>query len=244
VAEKCTFEEGPVERAADRHEEPPCADPQLLERFVKQGDQAAFALLLKRHGPMVWTVCRRLLQHVEDAEDAFQATFLVLARNAARIQKRELLANWLYGVAYKVAAHSRTKIARRQSREAPDLVVETVPAAEDKPSDVQAVLQEEVHSLPAKYRAPIVLCYLQGKSNEEAAADLRCPVGTVKGRLARAREKCSASARSAAAWRCRWQPWSLSWWHTLRGSCPQPFRKQPRRPSRASPGGNLSVKAT
>src|SRR5262249_13230281 len=137
---------------------------------------------------MVWTVCRRLLQHVEDAEDAFQATFLVLARNAARIQKRELLANWLYGVAYKVAAHSRAKIARRQSRETPDLVVETVPAAEAEPSDMQAVLQEEVHSLPAKYRAPIVLCYLQGKSNEEAAADLRCPVGTVKGRLARARE--------------------------------------------------------
>src|SRR5439155_14145624 len=144
--------------------------------------------LVARHGPMVWSVCRRLLTQVHDAEDAFQATFMVLVRKAARIQRRELLANWLYGVAYKVAARARGQAARRRGRETPDLV-DPVQAVADKPTDdVKAVLHEEVSHLPEKYRAPVVLCYLEGKSNEEAAENLDCPVGTVKGRLARARE--------------------------------------------------------
>jgi len=165
------------------------AEGQLLERFVTRRDEAAFEALVARHGPMVLTVCRRLLRNPHDVDDAFQATFLILVRKASSIRQRDLLANWLYGVAHRVAARARANAARRLAHER--LRVER--AIEDKSinlpnEDLQPVLHEEVNRLPANYRAPIVLCYLDGLTHEEAAAQLRCPIGTVKSRLARARQ--------------------------------------------------------
>jgi RNA polymerase sigma factor (sigma-70 family) len=172
---------GPEENA-------PLSDAQLLERFVSRRDHAAFATLVARHGPMVLAVCRRLLPSVHDAEDAFQATFLVLVRRAAHIRQRELLANWLYGVAHRVATRARTQAARRRTYGGQDIERVAAEAPGEWPDrDVQPVLHEEINRLAAKYRTPVVLCYLQGKTNEEAAQELGCPVGTVKGRLARAR---------------------------------------------------------
>jgi RNA polymerase sigma factor (sigma-70 family) len=164
-------------------------DSELLERFVTVRDESAFAALVSRHGPMVLGVCRRLLRHAEDAEDAFQATFLILARKAGDIGRRELLANWLYGVAARVAARARQVAARRRTQETTDM--ERVVRAAREPAEateLPVALTEEVGRLPAKYRGPVVLCYLEGRTNEEAAGELRWPVGTVKGRLARARE--------------------------------------------------------
>ncbi len=164
-------------------------DAELLACFVKRRDAVAFAALVRRHGPMVFGVCRRILGHVQDAEDAFQATFLVLARKAAAIGRRDLLANWLYGVAARVARRARVLAARRRQREGAD--VDQVAVAAPDPAgatELPAALVEEVQRLPGKYRGPVVLCYLEGRTNEEAAGELRCPVGTVKTRLSRARE--------------------------------------------------------
>jgi RNA polymerase sigma factor (sigma-70 family) len=164
-------------------------DAELLERFVGRRDEAAFTHLLTRHGPMIWSVCRRILPDVHRAEDAFQATYLVLLRKAGAIGRRERLANWLYGVAFRVALDARAQAARRRQRER---VMPEVPAAEvAEPAprrDLSALLDEEVHRLPARYRTPILLCYYQGKTNAEAAADLGCAEGTVFSRLARARD--------------------------------------------------------
>jgi RNA polymerase sigma factor (sigma-70 family) len=136
---------------------------------------------------MVLSLCRYLVHNAADAEDAFQATFLVLVRRAASIRKPELLGNWLYGVAYRVAARARVQEARRRAREKRE--VEMIAAEPPwEAEEWRPVLHEELKHLPEKYRAPIVLCYLQGKTNEEAAKLLAWPIGTVKGRLARARE--------------------------------------------------------
>jgi RNA polymerase sigma factor (sigma-70 family) len=163
------------------------ADAILLERFAGQHDENAFAVLVHRHGPLVFAVCRSLLRDSHDAEDAFQATFLVLVRKAGSIRPRAPLAHWLYGVAYRVAARARALAARRRARERPgvELVAAKTPAEEH---ELRPVLHEEINRLPDKYRVPIVLCYLQGRTQEEAARLLAWPVGTVKGRLARARE--------------------------------------------------------
>ncbi|HEY7156720.1 MAG TPA: sigma-70 family RNA polymerase sigma factor [Gemmataceae bacterium] len=165
------------------------SDADLLECFVSRRDEAAFAALVRRHGPMVFGVCRRMLRHAQDAEDAFQATFLVLVRKAADIGRRELLGNWLYGVAARVAARARVAAARRQTREAADMerIAEATRSPAESPEFAEAI-EEEVQRLPTKYRRAVVLCYLEGRTNEEAAGELRWPVGTVKGRLARARE--------------------------------------------------------
>jgi RNA polymerase sigma-70 factor (ECF subfamily) len=137
---------------------------------------------------MVLGVCRRLLHDADQAEDAFQAAFLVLARKAGAIQSRPLLSAWLYGVAYKVAARLRGRAWRRQAREMTGIDLATVAASVDPdPSDLAPLLHEEVQRLPDKYRNPIVLCYLEGKTHEEAALLLHWPLGTVKGRLSRAR---------------------------------------------------------
>ncbi len=165
------------------------SDAELLERFVTCRDEAAFAALIARHGPMVLSVCRRLLRHPQDAEDAFQATFLVLVRKAASIGKRELLGHWLYGVAMRVAVRARVMAAKQQTRETADMerIAEATPQpAETK--DVSAAITEEVQRLPAKYRIPIVLYYLEGRTSAEVAGSLSCPVGTIKTRLSRARE--------------------------------------------------------
>jgi RNA polymerase sigma factor (sigma-70 family) len=163
-------------------------DAQLLERFAVGRDEPAFAALMVRHGPMVLGVCRRLLHDADQAEDAFQAAFLVLARKAGAIQSRPLLSAWLYGVAYKVAARLRGRAWRQQARETQGADLASVAAIVDHDSsDLPPLLHQEVQRLPDKYRNPIVLCYLEGKTHEEAALLLRWPLGTVKGRLARAR---------------------------------------------------------
>ena len=162
-------------------------DPDLLRRFLENREEAAFAALVERHGPMVLGVCRHLVTNAADADDAFQATFLVLVRRASSIRKPQLLGNWLYGVAHRVAARARLQAARRRDRERPEVeMMATDPSREA--SEWNPVLHEELNHLPEKYRAPMVLCYLQGKTNQEAAQLLSWPVGTVKGRLTRARE--------------------------------------------------------
>src|SRR5262249_18374088 len=158
-------------------------DAELLERFVSRRDESAFAALMARHGPMVFGVCRRVLRHAQDAEDAFQATFLVLVRRAAAIGRRDLLGNWLYGVACRGAGRARQGAARRQAREAADTDRLAGMAGEAGAPELSGVLHEEVQRLPARYRGPVVLCYLEGRTNEEAARELRWPIGTVKGRL-------------------------------------------------------------
>jgi RNA polymerase sigma factor (sigma-70 family) len=161
-------------------------DTELLRRFLDDREEAAFAALVQRHGPMVLSVCQYVVQNAADADDAFQATFLVLVRRAASIRKPHLLANWLYGVAYRVAARARVQTARRRAREIPEVeMIAARPGREG--NDWSPVLHDELNHLPEKYRAPIVLCYLQGKTNLEAARLLAWPVGTVKGRLTRAR---------------------------------------------------------
>jgi RNA polymerase sigma factor (sigma-70 family) len=167
------------------------SDAQLLERFVTQRDEAAFELLVWRHGTMVLNLCRRMLRHDQDAEDAFQATFLVLAHKAASISKRTACASWLYKVAYRVALAARSEAAARGGRECscPD----DLPAAQARDEllwrDLRPVLDEEVSRLPEKYRAAFVLCCLQGRTSAEAAEQLGCPEGTVLSRLSRARER-------------------------------------------------------
>jgi len=164
-------------------------DAQLLERFVGRRDEPAFAALMVRHGPMVLCLCRQMLRDAQEAEDAFQASFLVLARNAASIQKRPSLSAWLYGVAYRVSARLRGLSARRRTREEAGFDLSALPGSDEPPNpDLQPVLHEEIRRLPIKYRAPIVLCYLESKTNEEAARQLSWPVGTVKARLSRARD--------------------------------------------------------
>jgi len=162
------------------------ADACLLQRFVEQREEAAFTALVERHGPMVLGVCRRILRDPHAAEDAFQATFLVLVRKAGGVGDPSRLANWLYGVALRVAMKARGEGARRAQREKAMIELET--AVEPGWDDLRPVLDAEVGRLPAKYRLPVVLCYFEGKSNEEAAASLNWPTGTVKCRLARARE--------------------------------------------------------
>ncbi|WP_406696936.1 sigma-70 family RNA polymerase sigma factor [Singulisphaera sp. Ch08] len=160
---------------------------QLLERFVRQHDDAAFEALVARHGPMVMGVCRQWLRDPSDVEDAFQATFLVLVRKAGSLRDRALLGNWLYGVAYRVALRARAEAARRRSREKGG-VDDRADPQEPGSQERHPWLHEEVNRLPEKYRAPIVLCYLEGRTHEEAAEQLCWPVGTVKGRLSRARD--------------------------------------------------------
>ncbi len=165
------------------------SDAQLLRRFAGDRDEAAFALLVERHGPLVLGVCRRVLGTVHDAEDAFQATFLVLARKAGSIRDPDLLGNWLYGVASRIARKARASMHRRQTQERQVSLLPSLAApASSVDPDLGPVLDEELARLPEKYRAALVLCYLQGKTNEEAARLLRWPTGTVKGRLARARD--------------------------------------------------------
>jgi RNA polymerase sigma factor (sigma-70 family) len=165
------------------------SDALLLARFASQQDKDAFADLVKRHGPMVLAVCRRVLRSPHDAEDAFQATFLVLVRKAASIAQPELLGNWLYGVAYRVAAKARANAARRteHERRAPVMPLED-PLRDVTGRELRSVLDAEMSRLPEKYRAPLVLCYLEGRTNEEAARLLGWPTGSISGRLARARE--------------------------------------------------------
>jgi RNA polymerase sigma factor (sigma-70 family) len=164
-------------------------DAQLLEHFLRCRDESAFATLVRRHGPMVLAVCRRLLSDPHDAEDAFQATFLVLVRKASSVGRPERLGNWLYGVAYRVALKVRCLNARRHRREQPLMDVPADGAVADLVwRELRPALDEELQRLPEKYRAPIVLCYLEGISKRAAARQLGWPEGTLSTRLHRARE--------------------------------------------------------
>jgi RNA polymerase sigma factor (sigma-70 family) len=167
------------------------ADAELLERFTRDRDETAFELLVWRHQRMVLGVCRRVLHNVHDAEDAFQATFLALARKAGCIARGEALAGWLYRVACRVALHARARRTRRPVAHG-DAALEAAQTPEELPSEVEqrdlrATLDEEVSRLPEKYRIPVVLCYLQGVSYREAGRQLRVPLGTIAARLNRAR---------------------------------------------------------
>jgi RNA polymerase sigma factor (sigma-70 family) len=164
-------------------------DGQLLERFLGGQDRAALETLLHRHARMVWGVCRRALGP-DDAEDAFQATFLVLLRKAASIRSRERLASWLYGVAYRTARKARQRAAQRRAREKQVAVMPDAPVwppRDEFGPELRAVLDEELSRLPEKYRSTIVLCDLEGRSRPEAARQLRLPEGTVASRLTRGR---------------------------------------------------------
>jgi RNA polymerase sigma factor (sigma-70 family) len=164
------------------------SDGRLLERFAAHRDEAAFEALVRRHGSMVWGICRRLLRDHHDAEDAFQATFLVLARKGQSIAKRELVANWLYGVAYQTAMKARSTRAKRRMREGQVTdTAEPEAVSLNRPDDLTESLDRELSRLPDKYRIPIVLCELQEKTHQEAAELLGWPIGTVSGRLSRAK---------------------------------------------------------
>ena len=165
------------------------SDEFLLRQFSAREDQSAFAELVQRHGPMVWGVCLRVLGHHQDAEEAFQATFLVLARKAAAVRQPALLANWLFGVAHRTAINAKKLRAVRQVRER---VMEQLPETGIDPTaawnEISPLIDEELSRLPDAYRAAVVLCDLEGRSQKEAAAQLGCPEGTLSSRLTRARE--------------------------------------------------------
>lgn len=170
------------------------ADEQLLERYLQQHDQAAFAELVRIHAPMVWGVCRRVLGHHHDAEEAFQATFVVLARKGSAIGRKMLLANWLFGVAHRAAQNARRTRAIRRIRERPMTLVPEAASQSDAPlaeaawPEIAPFVDRELSRLPEKYRAAIILCDLEGCTQKEAASRLGCPEGTLSSCLTRARE--------------------------------------------------------
>jgi RNA polymerase sigma factor (sigma-70 family) len=161
-------------------------DAELLDRFARYADHPAFESLLRRHGAMVFGVCRRMLARSADAEDAFQATFLVLIRKARSLRRGDRLGPWLYGVAYRVALKARSRAARLAARttEATAMIPDPTP----EPPDWLPVLDAELSALPAKYRDALVLCELEGASRAEAAKSLGVPEGTLSSRLARGRD--------------------------------------------------------
>jgi polysaccharide export outer membrane protein len=182
------FESGTASGLSDRH---------LLERFVSGRDEsaeAAFVVLVQRHGPMVLRVCRNVLGDATDAEDAFQATFLVLVKRSGSIRRLESLGSWLFGVACRVAARARVEASKRRQveRQGALRIVQPVDSSETGAiahAEYGPVVQEEVRRLPEKYRAVVALCYWQGLTQEQAAVQLGCPLGTVRSRLARAKSK-------------------------------------------------------
>jgi RNA polymerase sigma factor (sigma-70 family) len=180
-------------KASDEYQ----ADEDLLETFLrgeKSESQEAFRSLVIRHGPAVFGICRRVLETHQDAEDVFQATFLVLARKAATIRNRRVLAGWLYEVAHRLAVKARGHSFRRRNIErqvaamSPRAIVRNEAVLAASCHELRPILHAEVDRLPERYRIPVILSYLEGKTNEEVAELLKWPVGTVKGRLSRARE--------------------------------------------------------
>ncbi|HEX4607689.1 MAG TPA: sigma-70 family RNA polymerase sigma factor, partial [Urbifossiella sp.] len=177
-----------VRRAVLAADPEAATDGQLLGAFVAGADGAAFGALVYRHGPMVLGVCRRVLAHREDAEDAFQATFLVLARRAGAVGDPERLGNWLYGVARRVAAEARRRRARARARERQVDEMPEHPATSDRSAwDLAPVLDDELARLPEKHRLPVILCDLEGRTRRAVARQLRIPEGTLSNRLAAAR---------------------------------------------------------
>jgi RNA polymerase sigma factor (sigma-70 family) len=181
---------GQVRRLLHRRSGCTLTDVQLLDDFVARRDEASFDVLVWRHGAMVLSLCQRVLHDTHEAEDAFQATFLVLARKAGSIGKRESAGSWLYKVALRIALRVRARALKRTALAEP---LDELPGRDDPEDpvwrDLRPVLDEEIDRLPEKYRAPFVLCYLEGHTNEEAAEKIGCPMGTILSRLARGRER-------------------------------------------------------
>jgi RNA polymerase sigma-70 factor (ECF subfamily) len=180
------------------------SDDELIDQFLtemKDDSERAFETLVKRYGPMVRKVCRHVLRQDHDAEDAFQVTFLALARRAPTIRNRQTLGYWLNQVAYRRALHLRRCRARlRIEGQVPDVEqFLTEPATETTRSELLLLLRAHIDGLPAKYRTLVLQCHVEGKTNEQVAQMLRCPVGTVKGRLSR--ERGLLQARLS---RCGW----------------------------------------
>jgi RNA polymerase sigma factor (sigma-70 family) len=165
------------------------ADGDLLTAYLQTRDEAALAALVHRHAPTVWGVCRRILRRQQDAEDAFQAAFLVLVQKAARISDRAAVGNWLYGLAHLTAVRVRANAMKTNRRERQGLAAADPPAPESKgDNELRDLIDAEVVALPDKYRAVVVLCDLEERPRSEVAERLGVPEGTVAGRLARARE--------------------------------------------------------
>jgi RNA polymerase sigma factor (sigma-70 family) len=162
------------------------SEQELLERFVRDGDRRAFEAIVARHGHLVHAVCQQILADPHDAEDAFQATFLVLIRRASSVRQPGSLTSWLHGVAYRIAL--RIKRGNRPGRLLDDPPGRQAPCPVEEGEGL-AILHQEIDRLPPKYRLPIVLCYLEGMTHDVAATELHWPVGTVRGRLARARDR-------------------------------------------------------
>jgi RNA polymerase sigma factor (sigma-70 family) len=166
-------------------------DAQLMTQFLasQEGSEAAFRVLIHRHGPMVLGVCRRILGDEHAAEDAFQATFLVLVKKAGTLRDRDLLTNWLYGVALRVASKERARGARRRRIEREAAEPSETSGGDLDQVELRSVIDEEIRRLPERYRVPLVLCHVEGLRHDEVAQRLGCPVGTVESRLSRAREQ-------------------------------------------------------
>ena len=237
-------------------------DGQLLELFTARRNddiaEFAFEALVKRHGPMVMGVCRRILRDSHDSADAFQATFLVLARRAGGVRVDDSLGRWLYGVSRRVALQARASAARRLSREvagAEPAEIANLDSAchrqrDRDQEDLFAALDEEVARLPEKYRAAVMLCDLEGTKHDEAARRLGCPVGTIESRLSRGRELLRARLwLQLAGWRAgdvglgvgssrrarRRRPCLPRWWHrrpASPGNSRPGWHRRPARPRR------------
>ncbi len=177
-----------LRRQSERLDRAGSTDRTLLEAFAKQRDEASFEELMRRHGTMVFAVCRRFLGNVQDAEDAYQATFLVLARKAGSIPWKDCVKSWLYGVACRVAMKARGRAYRRREREANNAAPEVGVAASPAHDALRGELDEAMLALPERYRAVLLLCCIEGKSRDEAADELGWSVGSVKGCLERGRE--------------------------------------------------------
>jgi RNA polymerase sigma factor (sigma-70 family) len=178
-----------LRRAVLRQDGAGWTDGQLLASFIDQQDETAFEVLVRRHGPMVFGVCRRVVGKHHDAEDAFQATFLVLARKASSVRPREKVANWLHGVAFRTAMKAKVMTAKRRVREKQVTEMpEPTAVQQDQWRDLQPLLDQELNGLPENYRLPILLCDLAGKTIKEATQQLGWPQGTLAGRLARGRK--------------------------------------------------------
>ncbi len=176
-----------LHRTAGEEQARASSDAELLRQFHVSRSEEAFQALVARHGPMVLSVCRAVLRNEADAEDAFQATFLVLAHQAGSIRKTTSLGCWLHGVAYRTALKARRSFARQRKHEASGAQPEVATPEDPSWSEVQRVVHEELNRLAPRYRAPLVLCYLQGETQDEAARLLNLPKGTLKGRLERGR---------------------------------------------------------
>lgn len=161
-------------------------DGQLLRQYVQSKDDRAFSVLLRRHGDMVFRVCHRVLNHQADAEDAFQVTFLILAQRGSSIRRSSSLCSWLHGVALRTAKNLQRQKCKRTEKEAHQAKSSTVTDADV--NDIWPILDKVIAELPERYRLPVIICYLEGRTNDEAAIELGCSRGTIAGRLSRARD--------------------------------------------------------